>query len=145
MNRESKWLWIVPGVLVCWPSAGFAADAKKPKPPSFSIENDLAEVLHEYPLGTITRQEAFAFHGGPIHKVKLPNGEEGWLYRVGEEAGLPDIYVLEFSDGGVVIDVLHKSYRYKIGHSALQYQYLQHLDSDVQHLEPRPGEEPGLP
>jgi len=145
MNVESKWLRVVLGALVVWSSAGLAVEQSKPKPPAFSIENDPAEVLHEYPLGSITKQEAFAFHGGPIHKVTLPNGREGWLYLVGEKAGVPNIYVLEFSSDGVVIDVLHKSYRYKIGHSALQYQYLQHVDADVRHLGPRPGEAPGLP
>lgn len=145
MNRETKWSWVVLGILVCWSTASLAIEPKKPMPPAFSIDNDPAEVLHEYPLGTISKQEAFAYHGGPVHKVTLPNGKEGWLYLVGEEAGVPNVYVLEFSDDGVVIDVLHKSYRYKIGHSALQYQYLQHVDADVQHLGPRPGEEPGLP
>lgn len=145
MYQESKWLWIVLGALVCWSSASVSAEQTKSKPPAFTIENDPTDVLHEYPLGTINRQEAFAYHGGPIHKVTLPNGKEGWLYLVGEEAEVPNIYVLEFSDDGTVIDVLHKSYRYKIGHSALQYQYLQHVDADVEHLGPRPGETPGLP
>lgn len=145
MNRDSEWLWVVLSGLVFWSSVGFAIEPKKPKPPAFSIENDPAEVLHEYPLGTITKQEAFAYHGGPIHKVTLPNGEEGWLYLVGEQEGVPNVYVLEFSGEGLVLDVLHKSYRYKLGHSALQYQYLQHVDAQVRHLGPRPGEAPGLP
>lgn len=46
----------------------------------------------------------------------------------------------EFSAGGVVIDVLHMDYRYKIGHSALQYQYLQHLETGLPMLGPGPGE-----
>ena len=145
MNVESKWLWVVLGTLVLWSSSGLAIEQNKPKPPAFSIDSDPAAVLHQYPLGSITKPEAFAFHGGPIHKVTLPNGEEGWLYLVGEEAGVPNVYVLEFSRDGIVIDVLHKSYRYKLGHSALQYQYLQHVDADVKHLGPRPGEEPALP
>ena len=44
-----------------------------------------------------------------------------------------------------MIDVLHKSYRYKLGHSASQYQYLQHVDAEARHPGPRPGKEPGLP
>jgi len=145
MNRPGQIYWIMPLAALLWASAGLAEQPGKPMPPSFSINNDPADVLHGYPLGTLTRQEAFAHHGGPIHKVALPNGTEGWLYLVGEEAGVPNVYVLEFSADGTVIDVLHKSYRYKIGHSALQYQYLQHVDADVQHLGPRPGEAPGLP
>jgi len=145
MNRERKWLRVVLIALVFWSSTGLAIEPTKLKPPPFSIENDPAEVLHSYPLGVITELEAFSFHGSPVHKVTLPNGKKGWLYLVGEEAGVPNIYVLEFSDDGIVIDVLHKSYRYKLGHSALQYQYLQHVDADVKHLGPRPGEEPALP
>jgi hypothetical protein len=34
---------------------------------------------------------------------------------------VPSVYVLEFSCDGLVIDVLHKSYRYKRGHSPLRY------------------------
>lgn len=145
MNREKKWLWVVLSVLVFWSSVGLAIEPKKPKPPAFSIDNDPAEVLHEYPLGSINELEAFSYHGSPVHKVALPNGKNGWLYLIGEEAGVPNIYVLEFSSDGIVIDVLHKSYRYKLGHSALQYQYLQHVDSVLKHLGPGPGEEPGLP
>ena len=33
-----------------------------------------------------------------------------------------------------------KSYRYKLGHSALQYQYLQHVEAELQTLGPGPGE-----
>lgn len=145
MNRDSKWLWVVLGALVFWSSVSLAVEPKKPKPPAFWIDNDPAEVLHEYPLGTVTELEAFSYHGSPVHKVTLPNGKEGWLYLIGEQEGVPNVYVLEFSGDGMVIDVLHKSYRYKIGHSALQYQYLQHVDATVKHLGPRPGEEPGLP
>jgi len=36
-------------------------------------------------------------------------------------------------------EVLHKDYRYKIGHSALQYQYLQHVEAELQTLGPGPG------
>lgn len=140
MKRELKKLWIVPCALVFWVSVGFAAPPTKPVPPAFSFENDPSEVLHNYPLGVITELEAFAHHGGPVRKVTLPNGQKGWLYTAGEEAGVPSIYVLEFSSNGVVIDVLHKSYRYKLGHSALQYQYLQHVEAELQTLGPGPGE-----
>lgn len=145
MTKGCEWLQGLVAGLLLWSSVSLAQEPKKPEPPALSYENDPADVLHEYPLGDITELEAFAFHGGPVHKVSLPNGNEGWLYLVGEDEGVPNIYVLEFSDGGVVIDVLHKSYRYKLGHSALQYQYLQHVEADLKHLGPRPGEEPGLP
>ena len=64
----------------------------------------------------------------------------GWLYKSGEKEGVPSIYVLEFSNDGIVIDVLHKDYRYKIGHSALQYQYLQHVEAELQTTGPGPDE-----
>jgi len=139
MKSKYKWLWIVPGVLVLWTSVGLAGQPQKPMPPSFSLESDPAEILHNYPLGIISEQDAFAHHGGPVRMVTLPNGNRGWLYKSGEEAGVPSIYVLQFSSDGIVIDVLHKDYRYKIGHSALQYQYLQHVEAELQTLGPGPG------
>jgi hypothetical protein len=132
---------VLLGALILWASAGLAEQAQQAMPPRFSVENDPAEVLKNYPLGVITEQEAFAHHGGPVRKVKLPNGMQGWLYTSGEVAGVPSVYVLEFSGDGVVIDVLHKDYRYKFGHSALQYQYLQHVEAQLQTLGPGPGEE----
>ncbi|HYQ70812.1 MAG TPA: hypothetical protein VET88_02670 [Gammaproteobacteria bacterium] len=47
--------------------------------------------------------------------------------------------MLEFSRDGLVIDVLHKDYRYKIVHTALQYQYLQQVEAELQTLGPGPG------
>lgn len=140
MNWRNRWLWVVLGALVFWTSVGLAGQQTKPMPPELSFENDPAEVLHNYPLGVIKEQDAFAHHGGPVRKVTLPNGQKGWLYSAGEEAGVPSIYVLEFSGDGLVIDVLHKSYRYKLGHSALQYQYLQHVEAELQTLGPGPSE-----
>ena len=140
MTPESKWLRLVIGAFVLWVSVGFAVEPNKPKPPAFSIDNEPAEILHNYPLGVITELEAFAFHGSPVRKVTLPSGQPGWLYKAGEKEGIPSVYVLEFSSGGIVIDVLHKDYRYKIGHSALQYQYLQHVEAELQTLGPGPGQ-----
>ena len=136
MNKIRNLLMIS---LLLWASAGLAGQPQKTMPPSFSIENDPAEVLHNYPLGVISELDAFAHHGGPVRKMILPNGNRGWLYKSGEKAGVPSIYVLEFSGDGTVIDVLHKGYRYKIGHSALQYQYLQHVEAELQTLGPGPG------
>ena len=140
MKREIKWLWAVTALLFLWVADGHALEPLKPMPPKFSIDVDPTEVLHNYPLGVITEQDAFAHHGGAVRKVTLPNGNRGWLYTAGEEAGVPSIYVLEFSSEGMVIDVLHKDYRYKIGHSALQHQYLQHVEAELQTLGPGPGE-----
>ena len=139
MKKETKWLWMVTAVLFLWVAEGHALEPKKQMPPRFSLETDPADVLHNYPLGVISEQDAFAHHGGPVRKLTLPNGTQGWLYKSGEEAGVPSIYVLEFSSDGIVIDVLHKDYRYKIGHTALQYQYLQHVEAELQTTGPGPG------
>lgn len=114
--------------------------AAKQMPPTFSFENEPAKVLREYPLGTINEQEAFAHHGGPIRKVILPNGNRGWLYKAGETAGVPSVYVLQLSRDGIVIDVLHKDNRYNLGHSALQYQYLSSSNVELRTLGSAPGE-----
>lgn len=139
MKHQTRLLWTVIAVLFLWTANSQALEAKKPMPPKFSFGNDPGEVLHNYPLGIINMQDAFAHHGGPVRMVTLPNGNQGWLYVAGEEAGVPSIYVLQFSGTGTVIDVLHKDYRYKIGHSALQYQYLQHVEAELQKLGPGPG------
>lgn len=112
----------------------------KPMPPTFSFENEVSDILSSYPLGIINEQDAFAHHGGPIRKELLPNGNQAWVYMSGEKAGVPSIYVLQISQDGIVIDVLHKDYRYEIGHSALQYQYLIDLDPMTRVLGPKPGQ-----
>ena len=140
MKPEYAWRWLTAGLLLLCSTAALSAPVQKSMPPSLSLGSDPAEVLHAYPLGVINEQEAFAHHGGPVRKVTLPNGNAGWLYVAGETEGVPSIYVLEFSQDGVVIDVLHKDHRYKIGHSALQYQYLQHVETELPMLGPGPGE-----
>lgn len=117
-----------------------AAQTTKQMPPSFEFGNEPSDVLKNYPLGSINQQDAFSHHGGPIRKEVLPNGNQGWIYKSGDKAGVPSIYVLQFSSDGVVIDVLHKDYRYKIGHSALQYQYLVDKDPMMRTLEPNPDQ-----
>jgi hypothetical protein len=123
-------------LLVAAPITVYSA---KPMPPSFAFENEHTDILSSYPLGIINEQDAFAHHGGPIRKEVLPNGNQGWIYVSGEKAGVPSIYILQFSQDGFVIDVLHKDYRYKIGHSALQYQYLIDKDPMTRVLGPKPG------
>jgi hypothetical protein len=56
-------------------------------PPTFSFNYEPENSLREYPLDFINKQEAFAGHGGPLRKLRLPNGNDAWLYSVGEEAG----------------------------------------------------------
>jgi len=114
------------------------AYSAKQMPPSFAFGNEPSDVLKNYPLGSINQQDAFSHHGGPIRKEVLPNGNQGWIYLSGEEAGVPSIYVLEFSQDGIVIDVLHKDHRYKLGHSSLQYQYLIDKDPMVKVFGPKP-------
>ena len=116
------------------------AQAQKPMPPTFSFSYEPEKVLREYPLGLIYKQEAFAHHGGPLRKITLPNGNRGWLYSTGEDAGIPEIYILQFSNEGKVIDVMHKSLHYKNGHTALQYQFLQDVTPELKMTGPGPGE-----
>ena len=113
--------------------------AAKQMPMHFTIEQEPRKILEEYPLGVINEQEAFAHHGGPVRKIVLPNGNQGWIYKAGEKAGIPSLYVLVFSSTGTVIDVLHKDSHYKIGHSALQYQFLSGTDIELRTLGPGPG------
>lgn len=115
------------------------AFAFKPMPPKFSLDKDGAEVLRNYPLGVLLSREAFAHHGGPVRKVILPNGNRGWIYIVGEEAGIPNIYVLEISRDGYIVDVLHKDIHYKIGHSAMQYQFLSDREVELRTTGPGPA------
>ena len=117
-----------------------AGMAKKSMPPVFSINQDAEKILQTYPLGSLEMQEVFAHHGGPDRKLILPNGNKGWLYAVGNEAGIPNIYILQFSGDGKVIDVFHKSLHYKNGHSALQYQFLQAITPELKITGPGPGE-----
>ena len=125
--------------LLTLPALLATAQNRIPMPPRFDIYAEPMEVLSSYPLGIINKQAAFSHHGQALQKFKLPNGNEGWLYKAGEKAGIPSNYVLQFSDAGIVIDVLHKDYRYKLGHSALQYQYL-----SASKVQPRsPGARPG--
>ena len=109
-------------------------------PSTFSFNHELENILREYPLGFINKQEAFAHHGDPVRKIILPNGNNGWLYSTGEEAGIPELYILQFSNDGKVIDVMHKSLHYKNGHSALQYQFLQGVTPELRMTSPGPGE-----
>ena len=117
-----------------------AAQAKKPMPPKFTYRYQPEQVLSEYPLGVLNKQEAFAHHGGPVRKITLPNGNQGWLYSTGEEAGIPELYILQFSNDDMVIDVMHKSLHYKNGHSALQYQFLQGVTPELKMTGPGPAE-----
>lgn len=127
-NQIPKLVTLASICLIVLSIAPVPAIAAKEMPPSFAYGNEPHDVLGSYPLGIINEQDAFAHHGGPIRKEILPNGNQGWFYMSGEKAGVPSIYVLQFSHAGVVIDVLHKDHRYKLGHSALQYQYL--IDKD---------------
>lgn len=140
MNLVSKAVTFIVISLLLLFIAPVTAHSAKQMPPDFAFGNEPSDILRSYPLGTINEQEAFAHHGGPIRKETLPNGNQGWIYLSGEEAGVPSFYVLQFSQDGIVIDVLHKDYRYKIGHSALQYQYLINKEPLTRILGPKPSQ-----
>ena len=99
-----------------------AADLKyPPMPPDFSTKTDREEALRQYPLGVITKQAAFSHHGQAIRTVTLPNGNEGWVYQVGEGSGLRT-YTLAFNEKGIVTDVLYNEKGRHNGLTALQLQ-----------------------
>lgn len=137
---NSKMNFILVGVLVLFYTSVQAAHAVKPMPPMFTLDQQAEEILRNYPLGIISQQDAFSHHGPPVKKITLPNGNQGWLYKVGEKAGVPNIFLLQFSGEGVVVDVLHKDYRYKTGHSALQYQFLRYESLEAEAYAPGPGD-----
>ena len=140
MKTSGKKEIILIAVFILVSNIVIAGQVKKPMPPTFSFRHEPEKILREYPLGLINKQEAFAHHGGPVRKITLPNGNVGWLYSTGEEAGIPELYILQFSDDGKVIDVMHKSLHYKNGHSALQYQFLQGVIPELKMTGPGPGE-----
>lgn len=134
-------MWVA--LLVAW--TGFALAATKPMPPEFSVKADPEKVLRDYPLGIITKEDAFVHHGKAVRTITLPNGEEGWVYEVGgtrpqtyrgptgqeqtvEESG-PDsdlglrTYTLVFDKRGVVVDVLYNEQGRHNGLTALQLQH----------------------
>lgn len=133
-----KYILIIIFIVIS--NSALAVQVQKPMPPTFSFRYEPEKILREYPLGLIKKQEAFAHHGGPVRKIRLPNGNLGWLYSTGEEAGIPELYILQFSNDGIVIDVMHKSLHYKNGHSALQYQFLQAVTPELKITAPDPGE-----
>ncbi len=142
MSRHiGRILFTVLSTISIFFNAGLALEPQKPMPPKFSIENDPVKVLNDYPLGIINKQDAFAHHGGAIRKLSLPNGNTGWLYKAGEEIGIPSLYILHFSKEGVVIDVLHKDSHYRYGHSALQYQFLANSEVQLNTLGAAPGQQ----
>ena len=99
-----------------------AAESKRPSmPPDFSTKTDMEQALLKYPLGVITKDTAFSHHGQATRKVTLPNGNEGWVYQVGEGSGLRT-YTLEFSEKGMVSDVLYNEKGPHNGLTALQLQ-----------------------
>lgn len=140
MNTTGIKKSIILVICIVTSNVAFGVQSQKQMPPKFTYQHQPQQVLSEYPLGVINKQEAFAHHGGPARKLTLPNGNEGWLYSTGEEAGIPELYILQFSNNGVVIDVMHKSLHYKNGHSALQYQFLQGVTPELKMTGPGPGE-----
>ncbi|MDE2089455.1 MAG: hypothetical protein KGJ12_05490 [Gammaproteobacteria bacterium] len=108
--------------MVLFSAVSFADESKyPPMPPDFSAKTDMQEALLKYPLGVINKEAAFSHHGQATRKVTLPNGNEGWVYQVGEGAGLRT-YTLEFNEKGIVTDVLYNEQGRHNGLTALQLQ-----------------------
>lgn len=92
-----------------------------PMPPVFSTNTNVEQALLKYPLGVISKEAAFAHHGQATRKITLPNGNEGWVYQVGEGTGLRT-YTLVFDEKGLVTDVLYNEQGRHNGLTALQLQ-----------------------
>lgn len=120
-----------------------AAPGDIPRPPYFRENADPAKVLAQYPLGVITKQLAFSYHGKAVKEVELPNGHIGWIYDVGgtpvhqeyvtpagqekrvletDRSHAVTTYTLVF-DGDVVVNVLYRDYDHDKEMSALQIQF----------------------
>lgn len=146
--------------IVLGPLAVFAQTPGIPMPPTFAADASVERILGAYPLGVITRQAAFSHHGAPHRKVKLANGEEGWVYDVG---GLPSMvpyvspngrkqsvtetqaihaartYTLVFGSRGVVVDVLYNESGPRNGLTALSLQSRKGGERTEEHAHPGPG------
>ena len=138
MNR----IWIVFCALL-WTVVNAAEPGSLPRPPFFDTYTDPEKALQDYPLGVITSQAAFAYHGGPEIKLSLANGKEGWVYTVGYGRDLKtyrlpsgetrtveetawELGVRSFTlvfDDGVVIDVIYKDDGSGIGVTAMELQH----------------------
>lgn len=120
MKQVSRGVMFVIAALFA--ALSFAAGpVHPPMPPVFSATADPEDTLRQYPLGVILNVAAFSHHGPAHRKVKLPNGNEGWVYQVGEGAGL-STYTLELDVKGMVIDVLYNETGHRNGLTALQVQ-----------------------
>lgn len=120
-----KCIAILMFIVLALVSAFTHAEEQKylPMPPYFSASSDPETVLRDYPLGVITRQAAFSHHGKETRSVKLPNGNEGWVYQVGEASRL-STYTLEIDAQDRIIDVLYNERGRHNGLTALQIQSL---------------------
>ena len=138
MNR----IWIVFCALL-WTAVSAAEPGSLPRPPFFDTDTNPEKALQDYPLGVITSQAAFAYHGGPEKKLSLANGKEGWVYIVGYGRDLKtyrlpsgetrtveetawELGVRSFTlvfDDGVVIDVIYKDDGSGIGVTAMELQH----------------------
>ncbi len=128
---------------VLWMGASLADPGYLPKPPTFGTYTDPESALDDYPLGVITRQVTFSYHGAPDKKILLANGKQGWVYMLGyaddqKAYRLPngdlktvqetvwELGVRSFTlvfDERVVIDVIYKDDGSGIGVTAMELQH----------------------
>lgn len=117
-------MFIVAAIFVSGSIAGINAEAKKPViPQRFTLNASPQEVLMSYPLDSISRQIAFSHHGSAHRRIKLSNGNQAWVYNVGEKEW-HRTYTLVFNDKEFVTDVLYYDHakHADTGLSALQLQ-----------------------
>lgn len=105
------------------PLVPYAETEKISMPPRLTLNELPPAVLVAYPLGVVNQQAAFSHHGSAHRRLTLPNGNEGWIFNVGDK-GWHRTYTLVFDANGMVSDVLYydHSKHSDSGLSALQLQ-----------------------
>lgn len=66
--------------------------------------------LQKAPLGELTKQQAFSRYGAADRVVRLPNGHTGWVYEVNDWRQAERTFTLEFSEQGVLHDIVYRGY-----------------------------------
>lgn len=124
MYKQRLMVSVLAGLVsIMLPLASYAETQTLPMPPRFTLKELPPSVLAAYPLGVINQQAAFSHHGSAHRRITLPNGNEGWVYNVGDKEW-HRTYTLVFKPDGTVGDVLYydHSKHSDAGLSALQLQ-----------------------
>ncbi|HID50192.1 MAG TPA: hypothetical protein EYP40_11395 [Chromatiales bacterium] len=122
-TRRLVYLFLAGLGAAVMPMPAYSESETLPMPPRFTQNALPATVLLAYPLGMIDHQAAFSHHGSAHRRLTMPNGNEGWVFNIGDKEW-HRTYTLVFKQDGTVGDVLyHDHSRYsETGLSALLLQ-----------------------